>query len=354
MPRQVRIEYEGAFYHVMARGNRRNRIFASPNGADEKLFLKTLGECCERTGIRVWAWILMGNHYHLLIETPGANLVEGMGWLQNTYTRRFNARHRQWGRLFGDRYKSVLIESGGSDGDLYMRTLFDYIHLNPVRAGLVPSDSFEGLLNYPWSSLTMGYALAPKKREPWLAVLEGLALFRYDDRVADRRRFVERLEARMNEEVCEKCGLSELEGQTLQSTLRKGWYWGGEAFKEALLNQLDQLREGKLPVSKDFRGSDQAKDYALRDAEAIISAAVRHFKMEGGGRDDFAALPRGDVRRAAVAWALSRKTSLRQSWMADRLSLRTAGNVSEQVRRFTAKSEKDFPKEIRNWRKLNQ
>lgn len=117
----------------------------------------------------------------------------------------------------------------------------------------------------------MGYALAPKKREPWLAVVEGLALFRYDDRVADRRRFVERLEARMNEEVCEKCGLSELEGQTLQSTLRKGWYWGGEAFKEALLNQLDQLREGKLPVSKDFRGGDQAKDYALRDAEAIIS-----------------------------------------------------------------------------------
>ena len=83
MPRQVRIEFEGAFYHVMARGNRRNPIFASPDGADEELFLKTLGDCCERSGFRVWTWMLMRNHYHLLVETPAANLVEGMGWFQN-------------------------------------------------------------------------------------------------------------------------------------------------------------------------------------------------------------------------------------------------------------------------------
>ncbi len=167
MPRQVRIEYEGAFYHVMARGNRRNRIFASPDGADEELFLQTLSDCCGRTGFRVWAWVLMRNHYHLLVETPAANLVEGMGWLQNTYTRRFNARHREWGRLFDDRYKSVLVEPGG--GGMYLQTLLDYIHLNPVRAGLVPSGAFEGLLDYPWSSLAKGYSLGPKARAPWLA-----------------------------------------------------------------------------------------------------------------------------------------------------------------------------------------
>ena len=149
MPRHVRIEYEGAFYHVMARGNRRNRIFASPDGADEELFLKTLADCCERTGFRVWAWVLMRNHYHLLIETPAANLVEGMGWIQNTYTRRFNVCHREWGRLFGDRYKSVLVEPAGGDGDLYLRTLLDYIHLNPVRARLAPMEAFPDLLAYP-------------------------------------------------------------------------------------------------------------------------------------------------------------------------------------------------------------
>lgn len=354
MPRQVRIEYEGAFYHVMARGNRRNLIFASPDGADEELFLKTLGECCQRSGIRVWAWVLMGNHYHLLIQTPRANLVEGIAWLQNTYTRRFNARHHQWGRLFGDRYKSVLVEDGGSGGDLYLRTLFDYIHLNPVRAKLVPSEVSPGLLDYPWSSLAKGYALAPKARPPWFAGAEGLALFQYDDKVADRRRFVERLEARMNAEAREQCGFSELEGQTLQSTLRKGWYWGGESFKESLLGRLDQLKGKDLPVAKDFRGSDQAKDHAERDAEQIISDAVEHFRMGGGRLEDFAALSRGSLIRVAVAWAISRKTSLKLSWIAERLSIRSADNVSVQVRKFALKPESELPKVIRNWKKKNQ
>jgi len=352
MARQVRIEYDGAFYHVMARGNRRNRIFASPDGADEELFLKTLGNCCERAGFRIWAWVLMRNHYHLLVETPRGNLVDGMGWLQNTYTRRFNTRHREWGRLFGDRYKSVLVESGGKGGDLYLRTLLDYIHLNPVRAGLVPSKAYASLLDYPWSSLTQGYAVIPKAREPWLAADEGLALFQCCDRAAERRCFVERLEARMNAEARQKCGLSEIEGQTLQSTLRRGWYWGCEGFKEALLDRLVEEKEGMLPVAKDFRSSSQAKDHAVRDAERLVEGAVGHFGMAGGQPSDFAALPRGDGRRVAVAWALSRKTSLKQSWIADRLSMRSAGNVSEQVRKFASRPEKELSKEIRQWRAL--
>src|SRR6266566_7396989 len=106
--RSIRIEHPGAFYHVMARGNRREPIFRSD--CDRQLFLKTLGEACVMTGWRVHAWVLMSNHYHLLLETPEANLVGGMQWLQNTYTRRFNTRHKVWGRLFGDRYKAVLVE----------------------------------------------------------------------------------------------------------------------------------------------------------------------------------------------------------------------------------------------------
>ena len=88
MARAVRIEYGGAFYHVMARANRRERIFR--NEADRLLFYQTLGEACERTGWSVHAWVLMSNHYHLMVETPEANLVAGMRWLQNTYTRRHN------------------------------------------------------------------------------------------------------------------------------------------------------------------------------------------------------------------------------------------------------------------------
>jgi REP element-mobilizing transposase RayT len=129
MPRSIRLEHPGAFYHVMARGNRRESIYLDED--DRRFFLKTLGEACGMTGWRVHAWVLMSNHYHLLIETPEANLVGGMQWLQNTYTRRFNLRHRLWGRLFGDRYKAVLVEGAG----YYYETLLDYLHLNPMRAG---------------------------------------------------------------------------------------------------------------------------------------------------------------------------------------------------------------------------
>jgi REP element-mobilizing transposase RayT len=108
MPRSIRIEFPGAFYHVMARGNRRELIYGDDD--DRRYFLKTLGEACAMTGWRFHAWVLTGNHYHLVIETPEPNLVAGMQWLQNTYTRRFNVRHGLWGRLFGDRYKSVLVE----------------------------------------------------------------------------------------------------------------------------------------------------------------------------------------------------------------------------------------------------
>lgn len=102
MPRSVRITFPGAYYHVMARGNRRGEIFLDED--DRRYFLKTLGEACGMTGWAIHAWVLMSNHYHLLVETPEANLVAGMQWFQNTYTRRFNTRHHLWGRLFGDRY----------------------------------------------------------------------------------------------------------------------------------------------------------------------------------------------------------------------------------------------------------
>ncbi len=111
MARSIRIEYPGAFYHVMARGNRRESIFFDDE--DRRFFLGTLAEACGMTGWRIHAWVLMGNHYHLLVETPESNLVTGMQWLQNTYTRRFNTRHRLWGRLFGDCYKAVPVEEGG-------------------------------------------------------------------------------------------------------------------------------------------------------------------------------------------------------------------------------------------------
>jgi len=117
MGRKLRVEYAGATYHVMCRGNRREAIFK--NDGDRGVFLETLAEGCERTGWKVCAYVLMPNHYHMILETPEANLVAGMRWFQGTYTKRYNARNREWGHLFQGRYKSVVIDPDESE---YFRT----------------------------------------------------------------------------------------------------------------------------------------------------------------------------------------------------------------------------------------
>ena len=124
MARKVRIEFPGAVYHVMARGNQGQAIFRSDG--DRRMFLDTLDEGCGKAGWRVHAYVLMGNHYHLLLETPEGNLVAGMKWLQGTYTQRFNSQHEVFGHLFQGRYKAVLVDGGSAE---YFRVASTYIHL---------------------------------------------------------------------------------------------------------------------------------------------------------------------------------------------------------------------------------
>lgn len=131
-----------------------------------------------------------GESLPFVLETPEPNLVEGMKWFQNTVTRRFNTRHREWGRLFGDRYKSVLVDART---DAFYTTLRDYLHLNPCRAGLVDYAKGESLLDYPWSSLVGGFAQPLGKRPKWTGMGGGLwkiGLSGYGGRSAkDGRRF---------------------------------------------------------------------------------------------------------------------------------------------------------------------
>ena len=108
MARKGRVEYAGAVYHVMSRGNGGEDIFYSD--ADREMFLKVLGLCCEREGWKIHSYVLMSNHYHLLLETPRGNLIEGMKWFLGTYTKRFNVVHQRWGHLFQGRYKAILID----------------------------------------------------------------------------------------------------------------------------------------------------------------------------------------------------------------------------------------------------
>src|SRR6185436_14682949 len=160
MARKLRVEYAGAIYHVINRGDRGEAIFLKDQ--DRQLFMETLGEACAKTGWRVLAWCLMSNHFHLVLETPAANLVAGMKWFLGTYTSRFNRRHKLFGHLFSGRYKSLIIDGSGHG---YLKTVCDYVHLNPARANLLLPE--QPLSAYRWSSYPE-LLKAPRRRPGWL------------------------------------------------------------------------------------------------------------------------------------------------------------------------------------------
>jgi len=154
MARAWRIEFEGALYHVLSRGNERRDIFFGDD--DRQRFLDTLGDMTQRFEIDVFVYALMGNHYHLQLRTRRANLSRAMQWLGVTYANRFNARHSRSGHLFQGRFKNMLVQN-----DAYLLQLSYYIHRNPLRAKMV-----ERLADYRWSSYR-AYAYAQQVPE-WL------------------------------------------------------------------------------------------------------------------------------------------------------------------------------------------
>ena len=163
MARPLRIEYPNAFYHVMNRGAGRQAIYLIDD--DYKIFLEAVKESAKFFDIRIICYCLMPNHYHLLIQTPKANLSRAMRHLNGVYTQRFNRLHKKDGPLFRGRYKAILIQE-----DEYLTHLIRYIHLNPVQANLT-----QDLSQYPWTS-HKDY-LKGKDQAPWLHVRLGLAFF---------------------------------------------------------------------------------------------------------------------------------------------------------------------------------
>jgi len=151
MTRPLRLEYEGALYHITSRGNARECIFLDDK--DRTRFLVILSDAVNRCSWICHAYCLMGNHYHLLIETPDANLSRGMQFLNGVYTQRFNRRHQRVGHLLQGRFKSILVEK-----ESHLLELARYIVLNPVRAKMV-----RGVRDWPWSSYraTSGQVAVP-------------------------------------------------------------------------------------------------------------------------------------------------------------------------------------------------
>ncbi|GJL61464.1 MAG: transposase [Nitrospirales bacterium] len=173
MARQLRLEYAGALHHVTARGNAKGDIFRDDQ--DRRCFLDILSrEVCQQRW-RCYAYCLMDNHYHLLLETPEGNLSRGMRRLNSVYTQTFNRRHQQAGHVLHGRFKSILVEK-----HVYLLELCRYIVLNPVRAGLV-----RNVHEWKWSSyrVTAGLEKAPH----WIAVVQIHKLFHRSNREGRRR-----------------------------------------------------------------------------------------------------------------------------------------------------------------------
>lgn len=128
MASPLRIEFAGALYHVTSRGNAWEAIYLDRE--DRELYQSVLGEICDLFNWTIHSWCQMTNHYHILVETPDANLSKGMRYLNGVYTQRFNRKHSRVGHVFQGRYKAILVEK-----DHYLLELARYIVLNPVRAG---------------------------------------------------------------------------------------------------------------------------------------------------------------------------------------------------------------------------
>ncbi len=238
MARPVRMDFPNTFYHILSRGNERRDIFREPR--DYEKFTETIGRMVERFSLEVHAYVLMANHYHLLIRTRDANMSRAIQWLGLTYSVWFNRCHARSGHLFQGRFKSFLVEN-----DKYFSAMCLYVHANPLRAGVV-----EGLSDYPWSSFP-AYARARAKK-PWLTT--ELVLGRYG---GSRQKFVNAQSAYVGKK------------RTVLDELKYGLFLGSKRFVEKWKLKLETERDREKPqVRKALKG--QGISVALGHVFALL------------------------------------------------------------------------------------
>ena len=246
MSRPLRIQYTGAWYHVMNRGRRGELIFTTDE--DHQTFIDILKELVDVYTVNVAAYCLMSNHYHVLIQTPNANLSRAMRHLNGVYTQRFNRSHSCDGQLFRGRYKSIVV-----DADSYLLELVRYIHRNPLEARLV-----DKLNTYKWTS-HKGYLSAAKKWD-WLHKDFILSLFS-KNRAESIRLYKQFVSKATTEEINQLFGR-----MTLPSVL------GSAKF-------VDKLKE-MFFINMNFEEVPESR-YLAPDVETIKTEVCRFFKVDG-------------------------------------------------------------------------
>lgn len=300
MPRALRIEYPGAIYHVMNRGDRREPIFR--DDSDRKSFLTTLGEACTKTDWQIHAYCLMGNHFHLVLETPNANLVAGMRWFLSTYTARFNRRHKLFGHLFSGRYKALIVDGSGNG---YLRTVCDYVHLNPARARLLRPG--QQLADFAWSSWP-DYLKPPEQRPRWLRVDRLLGeLGLPQDSAAGREQLEQYLETRRAQEGGEE-----------YKSLRRGWCLGDETFRQELLANAHARATESHHAETRREATEEKARRILNDELAKLGWTAAELPRRA----------KGDARKIRLAQRLRTETAVTLKWIAKELHMGTWTHVT--------------------------
>jgi REP element-mobilizing transposase RayT len=305
MARKLRIEYPGAFYHVMNRGDRREAIFR--DGEDCQSFLHTLGEACVKAGWQIHAYCLMPNHFHLVVETPQPTLVAGMKWLLGTYTGRFNRRHRQFGHLFSGRYKALPVD-GSRNG--YLKTVCDYVHLNPVRGKLIKSG--RPLEDFAWSSYPL-YVGLPRLRPAWLRTDRLLGEWRIPkDSPAGRRVFAAGMEGRRTEDL-----------RATNRKIERGWFVGGEEFRRELLEQV-------IRAPGTAHCGEAVQEAVALQAERLVTSQLQALGWREG---DLTKRRKGDPGKVKLAAILRAQTTMPLAWIAKRLAMGSRGYLTWLLQR---------------------
>ncbi len=296
MARPLRIEYAGAFYHVTSRGNEQKDVFKSQR--DREKFLEYLASATERYGAIVHAYCLMSNHYHLLLETPEGNLAQIMRHINGAYTTYFNFKRKRAGHLFQGRYKAILVEA-----DEYATELSRYIHLNPVRAGMVTRPE-----EYRWSSY--GSYISASKTTEWLKTEFILGYFSGNavDAHNSYRQFVEELLAGEYESPLKT---------TVASTIL-----GSEGF-------VSEIAERHLGEKKADRGVPAVKGLSTRPSIDVI---IQKIKTVLGERDE--------LTRNVSIYCCQKYSGAKLQQIGERFGISDAA-VSQASRRLVLKAAKD-------------
>jgi REP element-mobilizing transposase RayT len=303
MARKLRLEYPGACYHVINRGNYRQDVFATAGA--RAAFETCLFEACAKSGWLLHAFVVMSNHYHLAVETPEGNLVAGMQWLQATFANRFNKLRDERGHLFQGRYKSLLVEPGEALGQVC-----HYIHLNPVRAGLV---TMARLKEYPNGSYWYGRRPASRpaclRVESALVAAGGLA-----DTIAGWRAYEAYLTWQAEQGPAGR--------NAAYVTLSRGWALGTEDFKARLVHE-----HGVAALSRAWETTGAKEVRQMRWTDEC----KRCMQALGKTDTDLQQERKSAPWKVAIAAHLKTTTQASNCWLSERLQMGSAVAVSQYV-----------------------